>query len=739
MNPANFKGFGNRGKTALTLLIVCLVSAALINIVYMGFSLYRNSKYLLLLPVFAIVLAIAAFFFYMYHSSHKDSFDEERLRILSIIESALKFARKGFILCNKDLRIIRLSGAIHKMTGFYLNEGNTIQTFSRLLDDKDAENLSKAVSSVFKGYEIQNIEVELHPDETGSIWLSLDITPVHVNSFDEYDGFFMTVSDITERHALEERRDLIYHLNHVLATDEGDRNTLNNACKVVTRLHPDSTAVVFLDKGGKLEIAGIYATRAGNPDDALAEETIKAGHTLIRHPFPDKGSETASEAVDVTVPSVVVSIPLISGTDIPGVIQVAGSINESLLKQSLPILELSARMLADFVVRHENRKELRRLSMVVKRSMEGILLLDCQGTITYANDALLTLLNAPAADVMGQEYQTVFDIPGDKEDLLAHLRKDGHLSGEMKLRRRGGGTAVTLTSIFAVQESTGGPEIFAALLTDITNSAARDAELRRQQMQMIHADRLSMLGSLVANLSDSIRQPLTAISLAASLAMESSQANNPAYRWSKVEEIKKQVRQIENTIRNINLLVSNQDSPEEDYDPAEIVRNTVHVYQRLFQADSIRVDLRTGPALPLIRGRGMRVFQLLSNLLMHSYEAVMSAASMNDGVSRMIDIDCEYAPDIRSLIISVCHRGTHIRPASLIRLFDNAEVPPKHGKEEFKHGLSLSICEEIAVDLGGHLSVESREDGSIRITVNLPADNNPTNLTYVNDPISPIL
>jgi PAS domain S-box-containing protein len=716
MNPGYFKGLRNRGKTAFPLLIACLISAVLINIVYIVLFLYRDSRYLLLLPVLTIVIAITALFHYIHFPSFKSNYDKERLYILSAIESALKFAKKGFILCNKDLTILRLSGAIHKMTGFYLNEGDKLEAFYRLLDDKDIENLSKAISSVLKGYEVQNLEAELHLDKKNNIWLSLDMVPVHVNSFDDYDGFFLTISDITEKHILQERRDLIYHLNHVLAIDEGDRSTINNACKVITRLHPDSTAIVFWDKDEKLEIAGAHIT-TGNYDSTLAKETIKAGYTLIRPLSQDESYDTVLSPI-----LNIVSIPLISGTDILGVLQIAGNFNESLMKQSLPIFELSARMLADYALRYQNREKLGRLSLIVKHSMEGILLLNKEGIISYANDALLSLLNTTAIDIIGQDYQAVFDIADDDKILLEQLRKNDHLNGEMKLRCRGGDTAVVLASIFTVQKSAEEPEMFAALLTNITASAARDAEIRRQQMQIIHADRISMLSSLIASLSNSIRQPLTAINLSASLAMASSQANSPAYRWSKVENIKRQVDQIEKTIRNINLLVSDQDPPEEDYNPLEIVRNTIHVYQRLFQADDIRVNLRTGKDLPLVKGQGMRAFQLLSNLLMHSYEAVISAASRDKELSREIDIMCEYAPNIRNLILSVYHKGTNIRPANLVNLFDNAATPSEHGKEELKTGLSLSICEEIVTDLGGHLYIENQSNGTIAITVNLPVD-----------------
>ncbi len=719
MNPGYFKGLRNRGKKALPLLIACLISAVLINIVYIVLFLYRDSSYLLLLPIFTIVAAIIALFLYIHFPSFKDNYDNERLHILSAIESALKFAKKGFVLCDRDSTIIRLSGAIHKMTGFYLNEGDKIEAFNRLLGDKDIENLSKAISSVLKGYEVQNLEAELHLDKANNSWLSLDMVPVHVNSFDDYDGFFLTITDITERHILQERRDLIYHLNHVLAIDEGDRSTINNASKVITRLHPGSTAIVFLDEEEKLEIAGAHMA-AESYDSALAEETIKAGYTLIR-PLP----QNKDDNIVFSSPPIlnnIISIPLISGTDVPGVLQIVGNFNECLLKRNLPIFELSARMLADYVLRHKNREKLGRLSLIVKHSMEGILLLNKEGIISYANDALLSLLNTTAIDIVGQDYQAVFDISDDDKLLLEQLRKNDHLNGEMKLRCRGGGTAVVLASIFTVQKSTEEPEMFAALLTDITASAAQDAEIRRQQMQIIHADRISMLSSLVASLSDSIRQPLTAISLSASLAMESSQANSPAYRWSKVENIKRQVDQIERTIRNINLLVSNQDPPEEDYNPLEIVKNTIHAYQRLFQADDIKVNLRTGKDLPLVKGQGMRVFQLLSNLLMHSYEAVISIASEDKELSKEIGIACEYAPNIRNLILSVYHKGIDIKPASLINLFDSAAAPSEPGKEELKTGLSLSICEEIATDLGGHLYIENQSDGTIVITVNLPVD-----------------
>jgi len=270
------------------------------------------------------------------------------------------------------------------------------------------------------------------------------------------------------------------------------------------------------------------------------------------------------------------------------------------------------------------------------------------------------------------------------------------------------------------------------VLIDVTEQKIAEAAAERQREQLIRADKLISLGTLVSGVAHEINNPNHFIMLNAPLIQKAWEEivpivdewarTHPALRvgglpWS---EMRGEAREIASDIlagaERINAIVSDLKGFTRDAEPGREtsvdVNDIVRGAQRLLGSrirkatDNFRSEL--GHALPLVAGNPRRLEQVVINLIQNACDAL-------DDTRGAIVVSTRREGD--QIVIEVCDQGAGIAPEHLNHLFDPFFTTKR---AEGGTGLGLPISHRIVSDHGGQLLLDSAPGKGTTATVKLP-------------------
>ena len=126
-----------------------------------------------------------------------------------------------------------------------------------------------------------------------------------------------------------------------------------------------------------------------------------------------------------------------------------------------------------------------------------------------------------------------------------------------------------------------------------------------------------------------------------------------------------------------------------------------------------RFNIELPPDPVPVRAADKQVIQLVVNLLLNALEALSPDGEM----SNQVNLTVAPRPDQGQVLLRVEDTGHGIPRDRLDRIF----APFLSGRDPPGVGLGLTICKEIAQDLGGAIAVESTPGQGSCFTVTLPA------------------
>jgi diguanylate cyclase (GGDEF)-like protein/PAS domain S-box-containing protein len=143
---------------------------------------------------------------------------------------------------------------------------------------------------------------------------------------------------------------------------------------------------------------------------------------------------------------------------------------------------------------------------VFEHAREGITITDVRGTIVDVNEAFTRITGYTRAEVIGQNPRILSSGRQDPAFYTAmwdSLIENGHWSGEVWNRHKGGEVFAEMLTISAVRNNVGDTEQYVAIFSDITSIKAHQVELER----IAHFDALTHLPNRLL-LADRLRQTM---------------------------------------------------------------------------------------------------------------------------------------------------------------------------------------------------------------------------------------
>lgn len=354
---------------------------------------------------------------------------------------------------------------------------------------------------------------------------------------------------------------------------------------------------------------------------------------------------------------------------------------------------------------------------IVERSDLGVLVLDTEQRVRYANPAAARLLGREAVEMLDRPL----DLPREAGRIVELARRD--LAGNERILE---------LSATATEWN----ERAAHLLTlrDVTEARRARHETELQQQQLIQADKMVSLGILVAGVAHEVNNPNSSIMLNIPLlreawvsALEILDRHHAAHgdfqlgplRYSQMrghvlalhDEMlagSERIKQIVSDLKDYARL-----NPREtfaDVEINEVVRSAVTLLRNMIERHTTRFTVRCGEDLPTLRGNAQRIEQVIINLMQNACQALTAP-------TQALEIETAYDAVADRVLVIVRDEGAGIAPEHMAHLTDPFFTTKRTSGGT---GLGLSVSSKIVKAHGGTMEFESQPGRGTTVALRLP-------------------
>ena len=201
-------------------------------------------------------------------------------------------------------------------------------------------------------------------------------------------------------------------------------------------------------------------------------------------------------------------------------------------------------------------------------------------------------------------------------EIQATAQSGGAWRGTMTRTRKDGTTFPVNASVVPIVDERGTSTHVVSVEQDIS-------EERRLKEQLIHSERLSAVGQLVAGVAHEINNPLQAVMGFTELLIETE--DRPQVR-SDLEQIRSDARRAAKIVHNLLLFARREALERSVADLNEVVRATVALRSFELRNSNIRLEQCYCDDLPVISASREQVQQVIVNLLLNAEQALRSTA-----------------------------------------------------------------------------------------------------------------
>lgn len=341
------------------------------------------------------------------------------------------------------------------------------------------------------------------------------------------------------------------------------------------------------------------------------------------------------------------------------------------------------------------------LEAVFNTLQEGVLVIDADGTIDYANDAAGRLIGLQGGAAGASLWRVV---PGLRASLEAGA--DGPAVGapivtrEFELRYPSP-RAVRLYRV-PFHEGPGGRPRFAIILSDITREKESTAEL-------IENERISSILLLAAGVAHELGNPLNSLTIHLQLIERRlrrlREAGDDESLRDSLKVCQGEVARLDGIIRNFLEAIRPRPPDLAETNLVEVIEEVLHVQARELEDREIAVGGELPASAPVVMADRNQLKQVFFNLVKNAMEAMGPGGRLSLRVRS----------DDDSVYVAVADTGGGIKAEDLPRLFS-----PYHTTKAGGHGLGLMIVQRIMRDHGGHVGIESKVGVGTVVTLQFP-------------------
>ncbi len=245
----------------------------------------------------------------------------------------------------------------------------------------------------------------------------------------------------------------------------------------------------------------------------------------------------------------------------------------------------------------------------------------------------------------------------------------------------------------------------ANLYADLQTSLRQEQATRSQ---LIHSERLAVVGRLLASVSHELNNPLQAIQNALFLLQEEKGISGQGRQdleivISETERMSGMLDRLRTAYRPIRV---------EDFQPVQVntlIEDVHALVATHLRHNGISFEFLFDPEMPAIPGLVDQLRQVLLNLFMNAVDAMPSGGNLR--------VCTRLQAETREILITVADTGRGIDPFILPNIFDAFVTNKDRGT-----GLGLTISYEIVTKHRGRIQAENNPEGGATFSVWLPME-----------------
>jgi PAS domain S-box-containing protein len=361
-----------------------------------------------------------------------------------------------------------------------------------------------------------------------------------------------------------------------------------------------------------------------------------------------------------------------------------------------------------------------RLKAVFDTAVDGIILIDGQGTVLMLNPACERLFGYDAPEVMGQNVKLLMPEPYRREHdgYLSNYRRTGQakiigIGREVVGRRKDGSTFPMGLSVGEVKGESG-QSAFVGIINDLT-------ERKHTEEQLVQAQKMETVGQLSSGIAHDFNNLLTVIVGNADTLSETLKAR-PDLR-ELAEMIASAGERGAELTKRLLAFSRRQVLQPVSFDLNGLVESMGRLIRRTLRED---VDIVTvlGPDLPKAFADRAQLESAMLNLAINAQDAMPDGGQLTITTS-CAELDAAYQqdhPEVRAgtyVVIGVTDNGCGMPPDVRARVFEPFFTTKEVGKGS---GLGLSMVYGFVKQSNGHVAVYSEFGLGTTIRLYLPID-----------------
>ncbi len=334
---------------------------------------------------------------------------------------------------------------------------------------------------------------------------------------------------------------------------------------------------------------------------------------------------------------------------------------------------------------------------------------DAEGRLREANPAELESLGYQRAELIGKPLRdlTAPDCRAHADAVHARLREGASQLYETTLLARDGRRVDVEAS--AIPEFANGRFVGCrAILRDIGERKAAQAERERLQTQLLQAQKMEALGQLTGGIAHDFNNILGAVLGYTTLTLDRYRADLPDKAVSYLSEVQQAGERARDLVAKMLAYSRGSHSEARILEPEPLLREVVRMLAATLPS-SLEISIQAAAEVPAIRIDPLRLHQILTNLILNARDALegQGKVTLSLGYSRGIDAHCSACHQVvRGEYVEVAVRddGPGIPPEVLPRIFDPFFSTKPVGKGT---GMGLAMVMGILQEAGGHVLVET--------------------------------
>jgi two-component system sensor histidine kinase TtrS len=414
-------------------------------------------------------------------------------------------------------------------------------------------------------------------------------------------------------------------------------------------------------------------------------------------------------------------------------------------KRTLQLSEVNQRLVLENQERRQVEADLRGQKEfnenIIGTAAAIIISLDRQGHISEFNRYAEELTGYRKDEVTGHNWFDLFMAKGAAREKIRQIYEREFTGerfswqGDSEVLCRDGSSRIVSWRSSRLKAPGAGTIAILSVGLDVTEHRQAEDMARYQEEQLIQADKLVALGTLVAGVAHEINNPTASIMLnapnAARMCGELTAILDEKYRqhgdfqvghwqYSQVRErlpllldgISEGAHRVKRIVAELKDYARQEGSTGAvPVDVNRVVEKAVSLLTNLIKKTTKNFQALYGSPLPLVLAQPQRLEQVIINLVMNACEALPNP-------DRGVYVTTAHQPEPGRVVVTVRDEGLGIPEEAIPHLTDPFYTTKR---ESGGTGLGLAICARIIKDCGGAMAFSSKPGQGATVTVELPA------------------